>query len=217
MNTQSFLTAVGLLALAGSSPAPAATLPAPTVEYSADRIMETDQGTFEGKVYSAKDKERSETHLQGMQTVMILRRDRQVGWTLMPTQKMYRQMDLAKAAEQSASVPQDVVDITEEGPESVEGHAATKYKMVMKDRSAGGLIWITAEGIPVKMDMLSKSGSARTRVTVTLKNLQIGPQDPQLFEVPEGYSALPASGRFGFGFGKGLGGALQSVLPGGDQ
>ena len=46
-----------LMAVAG--PVCAAMLPAPSVEYSADRIIETEAGTFTGKVYSAKDKERA--------------------------------------------------------------------------------------------------------------------------------------------------------------
>jgi len=48
-------------------------LPQTTVEYSADRIMETEAGTFEGKVHAAKDKERSETNMRNMQRVMIRR------------------------------------------------------------------------------------------------------------------------------------------------
>jgi len=35
--------------------------PVPAVEYSADRVIETEAGIFTGKVYSARGKERSET------------------------------------------------------------------------------------------------------------------------------------------------------------
>lgn len=195
----------------------AATLPVPSVEYSADRLIETDAGSFTGKVYSAQNKERSETAMQGMQTVTILRRDRQLGWMLMPAQKMYQEMDFSQAQKQAGAAPQDQVEITEVGAESIEGFAATKYKMLMKDGSAGGFIWITQEGIPVKMDLLSKSGGEKTRITMTLKNLQIGAQDPQLFELPAGYTAMPSMG-FGVGKGKGLGGiggALKGALTGG--
>jgi hypothetical protein len=38
-------------------------------------------------------------------------------------------------------------------------------------------------------------------MTVTLTNLQIGPQDPQLFELPSGYSAMPSMGNMGGAFG----------------
>jgi hypothetical protein len=187
----------------------AATLAAPSVEYSADRIIESGAGTIQGKVYSARDRERTEMQMQGMQTVMIIRRDKRLGWMLMPMQKMYQQMDFAQAQQQSGAAPDDQVEITEIGPETIEGLASTKYKMLMKDGSAGGFIWITTEGIPVKMDMLSKSGRDKSRITMTLRNIQIGAQDPQLFELPAGYTAMP---NFGFGKGKGVGGALKSAF-----
>jgi hypothetical protein len=190
----------------------AAGLPAPTVEYSADRLIESEAGNFNGKVYSAKDRERTEMSMGDMQTVMILRRDKQLGYMLMPMQKSYQQIDFAQAAQQSGAAPDDQVEITVVGTETVEGFESTKYKMLMKDGSAGGFIWITQQGIPVKMDMLSKSGREKTRMTMTLKNLTIGPQDPQLFEVPADYSAMPS---FGFGGGKpGMKGMLKSAIPG---
>lgn len=194
------------LSLAAAVTSHAAGLPVPTVEYSADRVIESETGTFNGKVYAAKDRERTEMHMGDMQTVMILRRDKQIGWMLMPMQKMYQQMDFAKAAQQSGAAPDDQVEITVAGSESIEGFDTTKYKMLLKDGSAGGFIWITEHGIPVKMDMLSKSGRKKSRITMTLKNLAIGTQDPQLFELPEGYTAMPS-----FGFGAGTGGTSPGM------
>lgn len=180
-----------------ASDATAVTMPAPSVEYSADRTIETSRGTFTGKVFAAKDKERAEMNMSGMQSVMILRRDKQLGWMLMPAQKMYMTMDFGKAQQQSGSAPNDQVDITEVGTETVEGFSSKKYKMLMKDGSGGGFIWITEQGIPVKMDFLSKSGSEKSRMTVTLKNLTIGAQDAEHFELPNGYTAMPSMGNFG--------------------
>ena len=186
----------------------AATLPVPTVEYSADRIVETEAGTFDGKVYFTKDKERMETNAQGMQSVMILRRDQQVAWMLMPAQRMYQKVDLRRAQEQSGSQPADAMTIEEVGTETIAGHDAVKYKMLLKDGSGGGFIWVTQDGVPVKMDLLGKSGRDKTRMTVTLTNLTIGPQDAALFEVPGDYKAMPAFP----GFGKGLFGAAKGLL-----
>jgi hypothetical protein len=213
----SVLLCVGVMTVAGK--AAAAGLPVPTVEYSADRVLETEAGTFTGKVYVSRDKERSETDMGGMQSVMILRKDKQIGWMLMPSHKMYQELDLAQAQQQSGSAPADEVEITEVGAESVEGFDATKYKLVLKNGSAGGFIWITKDGIPVKMDMLTKDGRSKSRMTVTLKNLSIGPQDPQLFELPSGYSAMPSMGGFvpGAKKGGGLGGALKNALPFGSR
>jgi hypothetical protein len=172
--------------------ASAETLPSPKVEYSGDRVIESAAGTIRGKVHSAKDKERTEINTQGMQMVLILRKDKQLGYMLMPAQRMYQELDFSTAQKQSGSSPdEDQVEITKVGSETVDGHATTKYRMVLKDGSAGGFIWITSDGIPVKMDMLSKDGDEKSRMTMTLSNLKIGAQDPKLFEVPAGYQKLP--------------------------
>jgi hypothetical protein len=192
-----FALASVLCLIAFATTAQGTGLPMPTVEYSADRIMETEAGTFEGKVYSAKDKERSETSMRGMTSVMILRRDKQLGWMLMPAQKMYQQMDFAKAQAQSTGQSQDQVDITEVGSETVEGQSTTKYKLIMKDGSAGGFMWFTREGIMVKMDTVVKNGRDKSRMTITLKNLKVGSQDASLFELPDGYNAMPSFGGMG--------------------
>lgn len=177
-------------AFAGSAHADG--LPVPTVSYAADRLMETDAGTFDGKVYYARDMERLEMNAKGMQSVMILRRDQQQAWMLMPTQRMYQKLDLSRAQQQSGSQSADSVTIEEVGADTIEGRAATKYKMLMKDGSGGGFIWITQEGIPVKMDFLGKNGREKTRMTVTLTNLAIGEQDPALFELPGDFKAMPS-------------------------
>jgi hypothetical protein len=201
---------VVLCAAAFAAGAHADTLPAPTVEYSADRIVESEAGTFDGKVYYTKDKERLETNMQGMQSVMILRRDQQLGWMLMPAQRMYQKLDLARAQQQSGSQSADTVTIEQVGADSIEGHEATKYKMLMKDGSGGGFIWITQDGIPVKMDFLGKNGREKTRMTVTLTNLTIGAQDPALFEPPADYKAMPSFP--GFGKSGGLLGGAKSLF-----
>jgi hypothetical protein len=173
----------------------AAPLPTPKVEYSADRVIESEAGTIEGKVYATKDKERTETSMRGMTSVMILRRDTQSGYMLMPAQKMYMQMDFAKAQAQSGGgQAADAVEITEVGQETIEGQSTTKYKLIMKDGSAGGFMWFTKDGIMVKMDTVVKDGRNKSRMTMTLKNIKVGSQDASLFEVPAGYNAMPSMG-----------------------
>ena len=198
-----------LCLVAFAATANGAGLPVPTVEYSADRVMETEAGTFEGKVYAAKDKERSETSMQGMTSVMILRRDKQLGYMLMPAQKMYSQMDFQKAQQQSGAQPADQVEITEVGSDTIDGQATTKYKLIMKDGSAGGFMWFTKDGIMMKMDTVVKNGRNKSRMTITLKNVKIGAQDASLFEVPAGYNAMPSFGGGGMG---GIGAAARGAF-----
>lgn len=182
------------LLCAAAAPAQTSPLPVPTVEYSADRVIETEAGTFGGKVHSALGKERAELEVEGMKSVMILRPDLQLGWMLMPAQKMYQQLDLSAARQQAGAGPADDVQITVVGDEEIDGHATTKYKLLMKDGSAGGFMWFTREGIAVKMDLLTKERGSSQRMTIRLSNLQIGPQDPAQFELPGGYTKMPAFG-----------------------
>ena len=183
------------LTFAGAASAAETPLPIPKAEYSGDRVIESAQGTFMQKVHSAAGKERMEMDMGGMQSVMILRPDKKVGWMLMPAQRMYMELDLSKAKQQAGgSGPPDDVTIEKVGVETVDGHPTTKYKMLMKDKSAGGFMWFTDDGIPIKMDMLSKDGKQKSRITMTLRNLEIGKQDASLFELPAGYAKMPNMG-----------------------
>lgn len=167
-------------------------LPTPTVDYQAERIVESSAGTFTGKIFFSADKERTETEMGGFQNVTITRRDRNLVWNLMPAQKMVREGDLRAVRDPAAAPSGDDVSISVVGNETVEGVGAVKYKLIAKDGAAGGFMWFTREGIAVKMDLLQKEGGKASRMTVTLRNLQIGPVDAQLFELPEGYSKMPA-------------------------
>jgi hypothetical protein len=189
------LACIGLCLYALVGAAAEGPLPAPKVEYSADRTMEGDAGTFSGKVNVTKDKERAEMQMHGMSTITIQRRDKQLSWMLMPAQQMYMERPLREARQQMRDGPPDNVTISEVGKETLDGVETTKYKLLMKDGSAGGFMWFTADGIAMKMDLLQKEGGKKTRMTISLTNLKIGPQDPALFEVPSGYNKMPNMGK----------------------
>ncbi|MEK9141393.1 MAG: hypothetical protein AAB308_10105, partial [Nitrospirota bacterium] len=59
--------------------------------------------------------------------------------------------------------------------------------------------WTTKEGITVKMDMLSKDGDKKMRMTSALTNLKIEKQDPGLFEIPAGYTKNDMGAMMGMG------------------
>lgn len=196
------------------SPVVALAAPPPvlTTEYSADRRIETDSGEMRGRVNAVPGKERTETRMGDIASVMILDINDRKGWMLMPTMKSYQELDLKRAGQQTGAVTPEQTDLEPVGPETVSGLATTKYKFVMKDKSAGGFLWYTDSGIPVKMDVISKTGKDKARMTVTLENIQIGPQDPKLFEVPADYSRMPSAGPFG-GMSGGMPGAMPELNP----
>lgn len=167
----------------------AAPPPEVKVDYSADSTMETEGGmTMKSRIYHTVEKERMEMGgSDGM--VSIIRKDKKVVWQLMGNMYMEMPMDASNASGMDAF---DITEQVEVGPETINGLKTTKSKIVAvkKDGSGkfGGFFWTTKEGITVKMDMLSKEGDKKMRMTSELSNLKIEKQDPALFEVPAGYT-----------------------------
>lgn len=168
----------------------AETLPVASTEYSAERTISSEMGDMQQKVFHSFGKERIEMQIEGMQTVMISRPDLGKFWNLMPMFEIYMEIDAAKASEMTGQVPDDMT-IEKVGTDTVNGIATTKYKMLMKDKSAGGFIWLTAEHIPLQMDFISKEGSEKSRIKMSMSNLKLGKQDAVLFELPEGLNPMP--------------------------
>jgi outer membrane lipoprotein-sorting protein len=164
----------------------------PTVEYSADMIMASDQGSTNSKIfYALGGKMRWEMSAQGQNVIMITRQDKKVAWTLMPQQSMYMEMSLTDAQKKTGDNVSDCdVDVSPQGSETVNGVLATKNKVAMScpnEAKYDGTMWVTKEGIMVKMDAVAGQGSNKGHIKIDLMNLKIGSQDTALFEVPAGY------------------------------
>lgn len=179
----------------------------PQPEYSADSYTENAEMTLKEKVYSAPGKQRKEQVLGGDTPVTIIRMDKGVIWTLMPEQKMYMEMSMKQGQSQSPGVDMSgyTIERTEMGKETINGHEATKYKMIMtgpEGKKLGGFQWIVDPGIQIKMDVVSKDGDSKERIKMELTNLKIGKQDSALFEIPADYTkmvmpAFPGMGKDG--------------------
>lgn len=202
----------------------AAPPPEPKVDYSADSTMEVEEMTMKSRIYYTPGKQRME--MGGAEgSVTIIRRDKKVMWNLMGD--MYMEMPLDQSQD-----PQDMdVQMTTVGEETVNGIKTTKSKVIAtkKDGSKfGGFFWTTKDHITVKMDLLSKEGNEKMRITQELTNLKIGKHDPKLFEIPPGYTKNDMGammggmgGGGGKGKGKGKGGqpSIQDMMkePGKDE
>lgn len=180
----------GALYAAGFSAAP--------VDYSADRYMSGEGGaTMAGKIYYSPGKERMEWG--GGEHVTIVRLDRQRVWTLMPKEKMYMEHRIGEGKRDGEYRDCDVRQ-SEAGEETVNGVRTRKSRVEIScpDRSSySGTVWLTKENIPMKMETSDTSDPSGKKVfRMELKNLEIGRQDPQLFEIPAGYAMfeMPAMG-----------------------
>ncbi|MEK6785588.1 MAG: hypothetical protein AABY61_08915 [Nitrospirota bacterium] len=170
------------------------------VDYSADSTMETEGGmTMKSRIYHTVNKDRMEMGgSDGMTS--ITRKDKKVVWQLMGDMYMEMPMDSSNTSGMDGF---DIVEQAEVGQETINGIKATKSKIVAvkKDGSGkfGGFFWTTKEGITVKMDMLSKDGDKKMRMTSELTNLKIEKQNPALFEIPAGYTKNDMGAMMGMG------------------
>jgi len=192
-----WLGMLGML-LVGTS-ASAAALPRPTVDYAADVAMQmTGHGAghgpleVKGKVYVAGEKRRRETTLMGRTNVVINRRDKKVSWILIPEQNGYTEQGTDGMNDDPyASWEKAGVTLTKLGQETVNGVAATKYRAEAQAKDGymdTGLLWMTKENIPVRLEAHIKGQDSQLVVNYT--NIKTGKQDAALFEVPPSYHKM---------------------------
>src|SRR5437870_11624680 len=197
-------TMIVLASVFGAIPVWATQLSRPQVEYSADSVMQTEEGTMEQHVYVTPAKERREMLTgDGDGSVQIFRFDSKVMWQVMPSQKMYMEHSTAKAGAKDMS--QWDFEETVMGEEVLNGMKVTKYKTIATStdgKKYGGFSWRTKEGISIKTDLLYKEGNEKHRMMTELKNVKIGKQDPQLFEIPQGYTKFDMGGMMGGAMGR---------------
>ena len=168
--------------------------PVPKVEYSAQQTMETAETSMSGMVYFTPTRERREMNVSGQNMTMIMRRDKKIAWTLMPSEQMYMEMAFDQAKSQTENLDNFKIETTPMGTETINGVSCDKSKVIMtnlKDGSKmGGFWWVSKDGIVMKMDMIAKEKNEKMRMKLELSNLKIGKQKAALFEIPAGYSKM---------------------------
>lgn len=160
--------------------------------YDATRVMESKDGTFEFKERKAPGKSAMEMNMGGMQGTAIIREDLKKAWFIMPSMGMYREMDMRDAMKQQTEAMQ-VSKVEEVGRETVNGFSSRKFKTQFKDQNGkgAGFMWITDDGVPIKMDMIYKNrGMKGQRMKMELKDLQLRAQDASHFELPAGVKPM---------------------------
>jgi uncharacterized protein DUF4412 len=197
---------IGLATFTTWLPAQAAPINRPQAEYSADATVENEEGTTKQKIFVTPTKERKEMLTgSGEGAVQIFRYDNKVMWMLMPSENMYMEYPIGGGPSKGSDSSQWTYEDAAMGEETLNGVRVTKYKTIATStdgKKYGGFSWRTREGINVKQDLLYKEGNEKKRMLTELSNLQIGRQDPKLFEIPEGFNKFDMGGMMG---GMGMG------------
>ena len=192
------------------------------VSYDGTRIMTMKHGEFEIAEHKAPQKMYTEFNMGNMSGAFILREDLNKSYTLMPSMGMYREMSLDEGMYEAAG-GMEFSQIEEVGKEVVNGHPSTKFKARFEDKQGkgAGFMWITDTGVPIKMDMIYSSDEVKgMRISSELVELNIRPQDPAVFGLPEGLKPMSFSGMSGLsglmksGGGEGGGSAATPGLGG---
>lgn len=183
------------------------------VSFTADAKLETAEHTIDSRIYFSGGRLRDEIDVGGQSIVYISRADLGTIWMLMPAgnMNMYMEMPYGESSEQVQEfrlVEREVV-----GEETVNGMATTKHRVVYEANGGryGGFTWFNEDNIAVRAFMVTETGGEQQRIRFEMSNLEVGPVDAALFELPEGAQKLDLSA-----LGGGFGGALSGGGAGGE-
>jgi hypothetical protein len=164
------------------------------VAYSADRALSVNGQRYDGVLYAMPGFQRHEQTMAGMQQVAIFNLTAGRGYFVVPSVRTYIDFPI-NVAVRELSQP-DLVGAPL-GTERQGGVVTTKYRV--DHRAADGtriegFVWLAASGIPMRGEgsVIEASGK-RTPVSWTLSNVHVAPQDPGLFQPPDGFYRLPAA------------------------
>jgi hypothetical protein len=166
------------------------------VEYSADQVIEAEDGAMKGRLYYTPTKERREMSQGGQNMVMITRHDKKVLWTVMSEEKMYMETAM-KPSTDKTDMSAYKIEQAPMGQETVNGQSMNKSKIIMTHSSGskmGGFMWTTKEGIMAKIDAISVEKGSKDRFKMEQTNIKVGKQPADLFELPRDVEKMDMGG-----------------------
>jgi hypothetical protein len=178
--------------LAGSRDAGAQQTSIPS--FSADEIRTMRKQVTTGKIYASPEAVRTEGERKGKKTISIMRLDKKVIWNLMPDQKMYMELPFMGSADVASMAKDAKIEKEPVGSEQVGVYLCDKFRVraTYEGKEYMSIEWDAKElnGFAVK------KGDEKGDWTTEYQNVHLGPQDPSLFELPEGYQKFSLGGMF---------------------
>ena len=180
-------------ALLGSSWAAAATsrnLLQLRVDYTATSLIGTEERTMPGRLWRTPWALRHEGKQHARSLTVIARLDRSLFWLVMADPRLAIETDLS-----ALELPLDVLngggDMRQirEGRERANGLDTTRIRVERNAASGSnftGHVWATDQGVIARLAGEGESRGRRGRTLMNFGDVQVGPIDPGLFEVPRG-------------------------------
>jgi len=160
----------------------------PAVDYAAEFKIQNFGPKVRGRVYGAPGKERRETPDPWGGSTIIFRYDLGVAWLIVPGGPRYTEFPLRPPG--SAALPPGVVPpgLARLEDDDINDIPATKYAFPPTPSGPGGQVWLSREGIALRIDGQPRPGFPEIRFE--LDNVTYAPQNPNLFELPAGYQRI---------------------------
>jgi len=155
------------------------------VEFSADIVIVPKGGELmKGKIFVKGDKIRQETFDEDEARVLIIQLDKKVTWMIMPKEKTYTEMPYQspdKTFEEWAAEKKKNANFV--GEETVSGMPCKTYETIEDGEKT--VFWISKQfPFPIKIE--------DSQITMEYRNIEPGPFDDSLFELPAGYEKMAA-------------------------
>jgi len=159
----------------------------PGEEFSADQILSGPAGEQKGRIYCQKDRWRVDLSHEGRPMIQVFRLDKKVVWMLIPEDKVYMEMPLFPDQVPWAEKIPGEVGRKSLGEEAIHGHPANKYQVkVWNGETASEFyLWVSK-----KLQVPVKTATLDGRFGSELRNIKVGPQSIDLFEIPSDFKLI---------------------------
>lgn len=153
-------------------------------EFSADMVSTMEGKTMTTKVYASPEKVRME---MPKDMTMIVRKDKNVSWMIMPSEKKYMEnsIDFSKMPKVSKNFEGEV-ERASMGTDTVNGQPVEKFKVTYTNmgKSISVYQWLKDGQFPVKIEAIDGSWSTE------YKNISTASIPADMFEPPAGFEKI---------------------------
>lgn len=156
-------------------------------EFSADMVSSGNGEVFSGKMYVKGNMWKMEGIQEGEKVIMIYDFDNGKMITLMPEEKMYMEMTIAKGDINDPRGREGIDELATKkvlGKEKVNGFMCEKIEYIYHAKEIGTITVWYSEKLDYYIKTKSKEGG------MELKNIKVGALSSSLFKVPKDYQKM---------------------------
>jgi hypothetical protein len=169
-----------------------ATAGGPPTEYSAEQTTQIGKMIVASKIHVQGGKTRIEAQQNEQNTVAISRKDKGLLWMLWPDIRTYIEYSLPQPDSRYEPDPKAVEERVLMGRERINGYETQHFKVVAKSLEGQPIIsyvWVAKDLGELVVRRKSDQGQ------VDIRNVVIGPQSDDLFEIPKGFREIRLQGE----------------------